>query len=256
MSLYAALNEIKDPSVNIQTAEDPIEYTLPGINQLQVHADIGLTFSKALRSFLRLDPDVILVGEIRDQETAKIAIEASMTGHLLLSTLHTNDSAATVTRFIEMGIEPYLVSSSLVLVCAQRLLRRLCTECREGYEPEAGERRMVGAREGEPIRLYRPRGCPRCSNIGYKGRIAAHEILVPNNGIRQAVNRKGVSSDEIKRIAVEEAGMTTLYWDAMEKVRQGVCSIADALQNVRRDEFDVRPPWAEGRVVAGTASAA
>jgi type IV pilus assembly protein PilB len=237
MSLYAALNEIKDPSVNIQTAEDPIEYTLPGISQLQVQPDIGLTFSRALRSFLRMDPDIVLVGEIRDQETAKMAIEASLTGHLLLSTLHTNDSASTVTRFIEMGIEPYLVSSSLVLVCAQRLLRRLCPECREAYAPDADERRVMGARRDEELTLYRPRGCGRCRNIGYRGRIAVHEILAPDDRMRAAMNRKGASSDELKRLAVLD-GMSTLFRDAMDKVRQGTCSLTDALQNVRRDELD------------------
>ncbi len=258
MSLYAALNEVKDATVNIQTAEDPIEYTLPDINQLQVHPDIGLTFSRALRSFLRMDPDVILVGEIRDPETAKIAIEASLTGHLLLSTLHTNDSASTVTRFIEMGIEPYLVSSSLLLVCAQRLLRRLCPDCREAYAPEAEERRIVGAGGGESLTLYRPRGCARCMNTGYRGRIAVHEIFVPNDALRQAMNRRGVSSEELKRMAVEDCGMTSLYWDAMDKVRQGICSIPDALQNVRRDEFDGRPPWAAraaGLAAVGAGSA-
>ncbi len=243
MTLYAALNEIKDPSLNVQTAEDPIEYTLPGINQLQTHKEIGLTFARALRSFLRLDPDVILVGEIRDHETAEIAIEAALTGHLLLSTLHTNDAAATVTRFVEMGIEPYMISSSLLLVCAQRLLRRLCKECKEAYEPDAVKRRMVGAPDGGKLALFRPKGCEKCHQTGYRGRVGVHEILVPDDEMRLLINTKGVSSEKIKRSAVEQGGMTTLFWDAMEKVRQGLCSLDDALSNVRQDEFDSRPKW-------------
>ncbi|HEX7897470.1 MAG TPA: ATPase, T2SS/T4P/T4SS family [Planctomycetota bacterium] len=242
MSLYAALNEIKSPTTNIQTAEDPIEYTLPGINQMQVMPDIGLTFSRALRSFLRVDPDIILVGETRDVETAKIAVEASLTGHLLFSTMHTNDAASTVTRFVEMGIEPYLISSSLTLVCAQRLIRRLCPECKEAYTPDEAQREIVGAKAGET--LYRARGCARCGGLGYKGRIAVHELLAPNAAVRAAILKKGVSAEELKRVAVREGGMTSLYWDAMEKVRQGLCSVEDALQNVRRDDDDTVPPWA------------
>jgi len=242
MTLYAALNEIKSDTINIQTAEDPIEYTLPGINQLQTKKEIGLTFSRALRSFLRLDPDVILVGEIRDHETAEIAIEASLTGHLLLSTLHTNDAASTVTRFIEMGIEPYMVSSSLLLVCAQRLLRRLCSECKEAYTPDAIQRQFVGAREGVPLTLYRPKGCARCSNSGYRGRTGIHEVMAPDDGMRAAIVKKGITAEALKRMAVE-AGMTTLFWDAMEKVRAGLCSVEDAMANVRSDEFDSRPTW-------------
>ncbi len=243
MTLYAALNAIKSDTINVQTAEDPIEYTLPGLNQLQVKHEIGLTFARALRSFLRLDPDVILVGEIRDQETALIAIEASLTGHLLLSTLHTNDAASTVTRFIEMGIEPYMVSSSLLLVCAQRLLRRLCAECRQPYAPDSIQKRFIGAPEDAPLTLYRPRGCEKCSNAGYRGRVGIHEVLVPDDAMRAAINRKGITAEALKRMAVEGGGMTTLFWDAMEKVRQGVCSLEDAMANVREDEFDSRPKW-------------
>jgi type IV pilus assembly protein PilB len=242
MTLYAALNEVKSDSINIQTAEDPIEYTLPGINQLQTKKEIGLTFSRALRSFLRLDPDVILVGEIRDHETAEIAIEASLTGHLLLSTLHTNDAASTVTRFIEMGIEPYMVSSSLLLVCAQRLLRRLCSECKEAYTPDPIQKQFVGGVENEPLTLYRPKGCAKCTNAGYKGRTGIHEILVPNDTMRAAIVQKGVTAEALKKMSVE-AGMTTLFWDAMEKVRNGLCSVEDAMANVRPDEFDSKPQW-------------
>jgi type IV pilus assembly protein PilB len=243
MTLYAALNEVKSDTINVQTAEDPIEYTLPGLNQLQVKKEIGLTFARALRSFLRLDPDVILVGEIRDHETAEIAIEAALTGHLLFSTLHTNDAATTITRFVEMGIEPYMVSSSLLLVCAQRLLRRLCKDCKQAYVPDAQQKRFVGIRDGSPLTLYRPGGCPKCNNTGYKGRVGIHEVLVPDDAVRAAINRKGVTAEQIKRMAVESNGMSTLFWDAMDKVRQGLCSLEDALANVREDEFDSRPKW-------------
>jgi type IV pilus assembly protein PilB len=243
MTLYAALNEVKNPSLNIQTAEDPIEYTLPGINQSQMHREIGFTFQRALRSFLRLDPDVILVGEIRDRETADIAIEASMTGHLLLSTLHTNDAASTVSRFIEMGVEPYLVGSALHVVCAQRLLRRLCKDCREAYTPDAAARRQAGAPDRGPVTLYRARGCQKCSGTGYRGRIGIHEVLAPDEAFRSEINRKGVTTEVLKKAAVERLGMTTLYWDAMEKVRDGITSLEDALMNVKADEFDSRPAW-------------
>ncbi len=243
MTLYATLNEIKDPTVNIQTAEDPIEYTLPGINQTQVHREIGFTFQRALRSFLRLDPDIVLVGEIRDRETAETAIEASMTGHLLLSTLHTNDATSTVTRFIEMGIEPYLLGSSLLLVCAQRLLRRLCKECKEPYTPDATCRQRVGIPDGVALKLYSARGCDRCSGTGYRGRIGIHEVLAPDDELRAEILREGMTAEHLKKLAVERLGMTTLYWDAMEKVRAGIASREDALVNVRADEFDSRPLW-------------
>jgi type IV pilus assembly protein PilB len=243
MTLYAALNEIQRPDLNIQTAEDPIEYTLPGVNQLQVNRDIGLTFDRALRSYLRQDPDVILVGEIRDLETAEVAVEAALTGHLLLSTLHTNDSSSTIVRLVEMGIEPFMVSSSLVLVCAQRLLRRLCRECKQAYQPDAYERRLAGVDPGTPITLYRARGCARCNEIGYRGRIGSHEICVPDDVMRKVIASKGATAEELKRRAVETCAMTTLYWDAMEKVRAGICALDDVLTEVRRDEFDSRPAW-------------
>jgi len=242
MTLYAALNEIQRPDINIQTAEDPIEYTLAGINQLQIHREIGLTFERVLRSYLRQDPDVILVGEIRDRETAEIAVEAALTGHVLLSTLHTNDAASTIVRLMEMGIEPFLVSSSIVLICAQRLLRRLCPACKQPHEPTEEERRLVGVPAGT-LALYRAVGCEACNGIGYKGRIGTHEILVPDDRLRRTITTPGVTAEALKRQAVEEVGMTTLYWDAMEKVRTGICSLEDTLTEVREDEFDSRPAW-------------
>lgn len=243
MTLYAAINEVASPQLNIQTIEDPIEYTLAGINQLQVNHDIGLTFQRALRAFLRQDPNVILVGEIRDHETAHIAIEAALTGHLLVSTLHTNDAASTITRFLEMEIEPFMLSSSLVMVCAQRLLRRLCPVCKEAFSPDSEVKDLVGVASDARIKLYRPKGCQSCSNSGYKGRIGTHELLIPNDSLRSLINKKGITAEQLKKTAVGDCGMTTLYWDAMEKVRQGICSVEDVLAKVRRDEFDSRPQW-------------
>ncbi len=243
MTLYSALHEIRRPEINIQTAEDPIEYTLAGINQMQVNREIGLTFQRALRSYLRQDPDIILVGEIRDRETADIAVEAALTGHLLLSTLHTNDAASTIVRLIEMGIEPYMVSSSIIVVCAQRLLRRLCGSCKQPYEPDDRERRLVGVGPSTPITLFKPVGCDVCNRIGFKGRTGCHEMLIPNDQLRIAITTRGMAAEALKRRAVELCGMTTLYWDAMEKVRAGVCHLDDVLSEVRRDEFDARPEW-------------
>jgi type IV pilus assembly protein PilB len=243
MSLYAALNEVKNPSINIQTAEDPVEYTLPGISQTQMNPEIGLTFNRALRGFLRLDPDVILVGEIRDQETAHIAIEAALTGHLLLSTLHTNDAASTILRFVEMGVEPYLVSASLIAICAQRLVRRLCTACRVAYTPDPLQARFVGIPEGQTTTLYRAGGCAKCNRSGYRGRIGVHELLPVDDTLRQEINRKGCTTERLQQVAVKDCGMTTLFWDAMEKVRAGLASVDDVLMNVRADDFDSRPAW-------------
>lgn len=241
MTLYSALSQLATPVRNIHTAEDPIEYTLPGINQLQVRPDIGLTFARALRSFLRQDPDVILVGEIRDRETAETAIEAAMTGHLLLSTLHTNDAASTVARFLEMGIEPYMISSSLVMVCAQRLLRRLCLQCRQPQTLDARARQLLGLAEDEAATVYEAGpGCDACRGQGYAGRIGTHELLIPDDGLRALIGQEGVTAAAIKRAAVA-GGMVTLYWDAMGKVRQGLCALDDVLTQVMPDEFDSRP---------------
>src|SRR6185369_13149017 len=164
MTLYSALNEVNTPDVVIRTAEDPIEYTLPGINQMQMHRQIGLTFAAALRAFLRQDPDIILVGEIRDKETANIAVEAALTGHLLISTLHTNDAPTTVSRLTDMGIEPFMISSSLLCVCAQRLMRRVCKQCRHQYQPEGREQELLEKALGwsGPVHRAAPKGCLKC----------------------------------------------------------------------------------------------
>ncbi|MBF2052888.1 MAG: Flp pilus assembly complex ATPase component TadA [Candidatus Sericytochromatia bacterium] len=240
MTLYAALNEINRPEINIQTIEDPIEYTLPRLNQLQVQSEIGLSFARALRAYLRQDPDVILVGEIRDPETAHIAAEAALTGHLLLSTLHTNDAASTLTRLVEMGVSPFMLSPSVVMICAQRLMRRLCQLCAVPYKASAQECRLLGEHDSAALTLYRPAGCELCHQTGFKGRVGIHELLIPSEDLRATLTQPGVSSEQLKRMAVAD-GMITLFWDAMAKVKTGMTSLEEALRHVKADEFDTRP---------------
>jgi len=235
MTLYSALAEVNTPDMNIQTAEDPIEYTLPGLNQMQMNRQIGLTFAKALRCYLRMDPDVILVGEIRDEETAGIASEAALTGHLLVSTLHTNDAPSTVTRLSEMGIEPFNISASLVCVCAQRLLRRVCKNCRMTYEPEGREKQIIEkaiAWSGQVFKAN-PQGCPVCNGQGYKGRVGIHELMVNCEELTEAIN-KAVEVAELKRVAMR-TGMKTLHQDSMLKVKMGLTTVEEALANVPPD---------------------
>jgi type IV pilus assembly protein PilB len=235
MTLYSALNEINAPDLVIRTAEDPIEYTLPGINQMQMHRQIGLTFATALRAFLRQDPDIILVGEIRDQETANIAVEAALTGHLLISTLHTNDAPSTVARLTDMGVEPFMISSSLLCVCAQRLMRRVCKQCRQHYEPEGRERDLMEKALGASASVYRanPKGCPKCGGSGYKGRVGIHELMVTNEELIEAIN-KGHESAVLKKIAML-GGMKTLHQDSLMKVRDGLTTLAEAVSTVPPD---------------------
>ncbi|EDY83670.1 GSPII_E N-terminal domain family [Verrucomicrobiia bacterium DG1235] len=237
MTLYSALNEINDPSFVIRTAEDPIEYTLNGINQMQMNRQIGLTFASALRAFLRQDPDIILVGEIRDQETANIAVEAALTGHLLISTLHTNDAPSTVARMTDMGIEPFMISSSLLCVCAQRLMRRVCKTCRIQYEPEGREKSVLEAGIGwsGPIFKHNPKGCPRCTNTGYKGRVGIHELMTSSEQLIEDIN-KGRETADLKRTAVK-AGMKTLHQDSLLKVKDGISTLEEALATVPVDMF-------------------
>ena len=232
-TLYATLNLLNKPEVNVITVEDPVEYRLQGINQVQVNVKAGLSFASALRSILRSDPDIVLIGEIRDHETAQIAVEAALTGHLVLSTLHTNNAPAAVTRLVEMGIEPFLVGSALDAVVGQRLCRSLCERCREAYQPEREE--LVGLgfdlSEDEAVpTLYRPRGCTSCSQTGYRGRLALHEVMTVGEDIeRLAVAR--ASTEEIGRLARAE-GMTTLREDGWLKVRAGRTSIEEILRVV------------------------
>jgi type IV pilus assembly protein PilB len=232
-TLYATLNILNRSDVNVITVEDPVEYRLPGINQVQTNAKAGLTFASALRSILRSDPDIVLIGEIRDHETAQIAVEASLTGHLVLSTLHTNDAPSAVTRLIEMGIEPFLVGSALDAVVAQRLCRSLCPRCKEPYQPDPAELLRIGFPwvEGEeaPV-LHRAVGCSACSQTGYRGRMALHEVMAVTEEVsRLAVAR--ASTDEVTR-AAREQGMTTLKVDGWLKVAQGLTSIEEILRVV------------------------
>lgn len=235
MTLYSALNEINTADICIRTAEDPIEYTLPGLLQMQMQRKIGLTFATALRSFLRQDPDVILVGEIRDKETAGIAVEAALTGHMLFSTLHTNDAPTTISRLTEMGIEPFMISASLVCVCAQRLMRRVCKSCKKNYTQEGNEaeiiRRAIGWSGRVPGAIED--GCPTCGGNGYKGRVGIHELMATSEELVQAIN-----SDEeaavIKRIAMRN-GMYTLHQDSMLKVKEGLTTMEESLSTVPPD---------------------
>jgi type IV pilus assembly protein PilB len=235
MTLYSALNEVNTPDIVIRTAEDPIEYTLPGLNQMQMHRQIGLTFATALRAFLRQDPDIILVGEIRDKETAGIAVEAALTGHLLISTLHTNDAPTTVSRLTEMGVESFMVSSSLLCVCAQRLMRRVCKTCRVSYTPEGREREIIERAIGwsGPIFKANLKGCPKCGGSGYKGRVGIHELMVSNEELVAAINQE-LEAAELKKIAVKN-GMKTLHQDSLLKVKEGLTTIEEALANVPAD---------------------
>jgi len=235
MTLYSALNEINTPDIVIRTAEDPIEYTLPGLNQMQMHRQIGLTFATALRAFLRQDPDIILVGEIRDKETAGIAVEAALTGHLLISTLHTNDAPTTVSRLTEMGVESFMVSSSLLCVCAQRLMRRVCKTCRVAYTPEGREREVMERAIGWSGQVFKtnPKGCPKCGGSGYKGRVGIHELMVSNEELVEAINKEAESA-ELKKIAMRN-GMKTLHQDSILKVKEGLTTIEEAVANVPPD---------------------
>ncbi len=235
MTLYSALNEINAPDIVIRTAEDPIEYTLNGINQMQMHRQIGLTFATALRAFLRQDPDIILVGEIRDKETAAIAVEAALTGHLLISTLHTNDAPSTVARLTDMGIEPFMISSGLLAVCAQRLMRRVCKTCRVVYEPVGREKAVLEKAIGWSGQIYRhnPKGCPKCGSSGYKGRVGIHELMITNEELVEAINKeKDVT--ELKKIAVR-GGMKTLHQDSLLKVKDGLTTLEEAIATVPPD---------------------
>ncbi len=230
-TLYATLNILSQPHVNVITVEDPVEYRLPGINQVQTNPKAGLTFASALRSILRSDPDIVLIGEIRDHETAAIATEASLTGHLVLSTLHTNDAPSAVTRLVEMGIEPFLVGSALDAVVAQRLCRSLCSRCRAPYVPDPDELALLGfVMPDDAHELYRNVGCSACGGTGYRGRMALHEVMTVSEEIERLTVRRA-STDEIGRQAREE-GMTTLRDDGWLKVVLGRTTIEEVLRVV------------------------
>ncbi len=223
-TLYAILNEIKSPEKNIITVEDPVEYKLEGINQVQVKPEIGLTFASALRSFLRQDPDVMLVGEVRDLETAQICVRSALTGHLVLSTLHTNDAPSSINRLIDIGIEPYLLSPSLLLVVGQRLIRKLCPDCKEAYEP--GPEQLKNTQLKAEL-IYKAKGCTKCNQLGYRGRTCIAEMMVGNQEIRDLIAQRA-SFQKIKD-AARAGGMQTLYESAIRKVGDGITSLEEAL---------------------------
>jgi len=221
-SLYAILNEIKSPTKNIVTVEDPVEYKMDGINQVQIKPEVGLTFAAALRSFLRQDPDIMLVGEVRDLETAQICIRSALTGHLVLTTLHTNDAPSAVSRLMDIGIEPYMLAPSLLLVIAQRLIRKLCPDCKEAYEPTAAQ--LKGSDLKAEL-IYRAKGCAKCNNAGYKGRTCIVEVMPVSLQIQDLINQRA-NFQKIREIA-RANGMQTLYESGIKKVESGITSLEE-----------------------------
>jgi type IV pilus assembly protein PilB len=228
-TLYSCLLELNKPDVNIVTTEDPVEYQLPGINQVQINEKIGLTFAGSLRSILRQDPDVVMVGEIRDQETAAIAVKAALTGHLVLSTLHTNDAAGAIARLRNMGVEAFLLASSLIMAQAQRLYKKLCPACRRPWEISLEYLRLnnLDAKYFAGCQLFEPAGCPICANIGFKGRAALMEVLVVDNAIRQVILQNGTAADLVNKAVA--GGMKTLRMVGLERVKEGVSSLEEVL---------------------------
>ena len=222
-TLYAALNELNTAEKNIVTIEDPVEYFLPGVNQIQVGSDTKMTFARGVRSLMRQDFDVGMVGEIRDEETAEIAVRAAMTGRLLFSTLHTGSAAGAVFRMLDMGVKPYLLAASLLGIMAQRLVRRLCPECREAYEADEDETRFLAMHGHESRRLFRSRGCGKCRGTGYSGRMALHELLTASPAVQRAVAGEGCDMERL----VKEAGMVTLAEDGIKKAAEGRTSLAE-----------------------------
>lgn len=236
-TLYSAIAELNTPDNNISTAEDPVEFNIEGINQVNVKKDVGLTFATSLKSFLRQDPDIIMVGEIRDLEVGEIAVEAALTGHLVLSTLHTNDAPATVTRLLNMGIEPFLVVAALNVIVAQRLCRKICLNCREEKKTTIDELIICGfaPSSAEKIKVYYGKGCEVCANTGYKGRVAIYEVLQVTPKIRELILRNA-SSDDIKKQAIKD-GMKTLRMCALTKVAQGMTTLEEAVSNSSSDQL-------------------
>ncbi len=232
-TLYASLDKINTEEKNIITIEDPVEYKLAGVRQIQVDTKVDLTFANGLRSILRQDPNIIMVGEIRDLETAEIAVQAALTGHLVFSTLHTNDAPGAITRLTDMGVEPFLVSSSLIGILAQRLVRKICPECKEKHTPTKEELKDIGLDASEKIDFYKGKGCVTCMNTGYKGRISIYELMVPDEKIHNAIIAKA-PTDEIRKLALE-AGMVTMMQDGIEKVRQGITSVEEVLRVTREE---------------------
>ncbi|MFQ5724206.1 MAG: GspE/PulE family protein, partial [Terriglobia bacterium] len=228
--LYSSIARLNKPDTNIMTAEDPVEFQLPGINQVQMKEQIGLNFAAALRSFLRQDPNIVLVGEIRDFETAEIAVKAALTGHLVLSTLHTNDAPSTISRLMNMGIEPFLVATSVHLICAQRLVRRICSQCREeeNLPPEALIDIGFTPEEAKKMKASKGKGCERCNGTGYKGRAGLYEVMEIGDEIRELV-LVGASALELKKKAIEQ-GMITLRRSGLIKIADGITTIEEVIR--------------------------
>jgi general secretion pathway protein E len=237
-TLYAGITDINKPDVNIMTIEDPIEYQMSGVSQIEVNEKKGLTFSRGLRSLVRQDPDIIMVGEIRDIDTATIAIQSALTGHLVFSTVHTNDAPSTVTRLVDLGVEPFLVASSVICVVAQRLVRHVCKECRAPYVPEDEELRAFGLTRADlrDDSLTRGAGCEACFGSGYSGRMAIHEVMPVNEMIKAKV-MEGSAAGEIKRILVQEYGMKTLRSDGITKAVMGLTTLDEVARITQRDTF-------------------
>jgi len=232
-TLYAALVELNSDEVNICTVEDPVECNIARINQFQVNQSAGFEFSTALRSLLRQDPDIIMVGEIRDEATADIAVQAALTGHLVLSTLHTNDAPGAVTRLLDLGVAPYLVSASLIAVLAQRLVRKICSNCKTEYEPSVSIKKIVEKVSGEVPQFYRGVGCKKCRNTGYAGRIAIHELFVPNEEIIEMMSER-TSLKKLRHKALQNT-MVSLQLDGIEKVKAGIVSIEEVLRTTQTE---------------------
>jgi len=229
-TLYSSIAKINTPETNIMTAEDPVEFNLVGINQVQVRESIGLNFAAALRSFLRQDPNIILVGEIRDFETAEIAVKAALTGHLVLSTLHTNDAPSTINRLMNMGIEPFLVANSVHLICAQRLVRRICSNCKttNSHAPAALLQAGFSADDANSVMPMKGAGCDRCNQTGYKGRVGLYEVMEVSEELRELV-LVGASGLELRRKAIDE-GMITLRQSGLRKVKEGVTTVEEVVR--------------------------
>lgn len=234
-TLYAALTRISRPDIKVLTAEDPVEMSIPGVTQVHIREDISLTFAVVLRSFLRQDPDIIMVGEIRDFETADIAVKAALTGHLVLSTLHTNDASSAINRLLSMGVEPYLVTSTVKVICAQRLVRKICLHCKVEDKVDAAELEKIGfsSSDAKSMKVYKGKGCDVCSNTGFKGRISCFEVLQLTAELREAIFR-GASADELKELAVRD-GMITLRQAGLSKVKTGITTIAEVLRVTQID---------------------
>ncbi len=234
-TLYAALKLLNDPSRNILTVEDPVEYAIDGVGQTQINPKVGMTFAAGLRAILRQDPDIVMVGEIRDVETAEIAIQAALTGHLVLSTVHTNSAVGAITRLRDMGAEPFLLSSTIAAVLAQRLVRRLCPTCKEPYEPDDAERKLLGVAAGERANVHRPVGCGRCGHSGYEGRIGVYELMVVDETLRRLIH-EDASEAEMAAQAFRRAD--TLAMSGFRHVLAGLTSIEEVLRVVRQEEED------------------